>query len=187
MNYIKLRQCKLEELRRAATVSRPDIRARLAPIASRINRLRGSDVYRINGLVRVRKDWQRATELKYASSSKPWKALGWGDGVHRDLWNRGDRVLRCSRTLAGWSDAAYGDQLATGRCRLGYVVGLMSSTLKGPCRILQRASTFARNMEKSNLGGRVYAPSEMMDHVLLLKEFFGPFEGMRPGAAGLGG
>ena len=44
----ELRQCKLGELCWLATVSRPDICARLARIAYRINSLQGSDVYRIN-------------------------------------------------------------------------------------------------------------------------------------------
>ena len=56
MEYIKLRQFKLGDLCRVATVSRPDICARLARIASRINALCGSDVYRINELVRAAKD-----------------------------------------------------------------------------------------------------------------------------------
>ena len=40
-------------------------------------------------------------------------------------------------------------------------------------------------MAKSSMGGRVYALSEMVDHMLLLKEFYGPIEGMNPGVAGL--
>ena len=76
-------------------------------------------------------------------------------------------------------------QWTDGRCLLGYVIGLMSSTLKGPCNILKKTSKFARNMAKSSLGGEVYAPSEMADHTLLLKDCYGPFEGMNPGAAGL--
>ena len=76
MEYVKLRQCKLGELCWVAAVSRPDICARLARIASRINALRGSDSYRINEPIRAAKDWQRPTVLKYASPSHPWKTLG---------------------------------------------------------------------------------------------------------------
>ena len=54
---VELRQCKLGELCWLATVSRPDICARLARIASRINELTGSDVYRINDLVKTVKTW----------------------------------------------------------------------------------------------------------------------------------
>ena len=50
---VELRQCKLGELCWLATVSRPDICARLARIASRINELTGSDVYRINDVVKT--------------------------------------------------------------------------------------------------------------------------------------
>ena len=49
---IRLRQCKLGELCLLATVPRPDICARLARTASRVNSLQGSDVYRINDLVK---------------------------------------------------------------------------------------------------------------------------------------
>ena len=51
MDYIKLRQFKSGELHWVAAVSRQDICARLARIASRIIALRESDVYRINELV----------------------------------------------------------------------------------------------------------------------------------------
>ena len=54
---VKLRQCKLGELCWLATVSRPDICARLARIASRINALTGSDVYRINDSAKTVKTW----------------------------------------------------------------------------------------------------------------------------------
>ena len=67
---VKLCQCKLGELCWLATVSRPDICARLARISSRINELTGSDVYRINDLVKTVKQWQPATTLKYMSSLK---------------------------------------------------------------------------------------------------------------------
>ena len=55
-DYAKLRHYKLGELRWVATISRPDICARWARIAPKINALCGSDVYRINELVRVVKD-----------------------------------------------------------------------------------------------------------------------------------
>ena len=61
---IKLRQCKLGELCLLATVSRPDIGARSAHIASRVNSLQGSDMYRINDLVKTAKVWQQAAILK---------------------------------------------------------------------------------------------------------------------------
>ena len=151
-----------------------DICARLARIASMINAICGSDVYRINELVRVAKDWQQATVLKYASSCHLWITLGWGDSVQRGLRKRGERVHRGTTAPAGWPHAAYGYQSTEGKCRLGYVVGLMSSTLKGPCHISQPTSKFTREMAKSSLGGDVFAPSEMADHMLSLKDFLAP-------------
>ena len=74
----ELRQCKPGELRWLATVSRPDICALLARIASRVNSLRGSDVHRINNLLKTVNEWQRAKILKYRSSSnaeKPGRGL----------------------------------------------------------------------------------------------------------------
>ena len=65
MDYIKLRQCKLGNVRWIATVSRPGICARSARVASRIDALCGSDAYRIGELVRVVKDWQPATVCEW--------------------------------------------------------------------------------------------------------------------------
>ena len=75
----KLRQCKLGGLCRPATVSRREICAKLARIASRINSLQGADVYRINDLAKTVKKWQPATVLKYFSSGK----MGQGSSVRR--------------------------------------------------------------------------------------------------------
>ena len=44
-------QCKMGELCWLATDSRPDICARLAQLASKVNDLQGSDIYRINALI----------------------------------------------------------------------------------------------------------------------------------------
>ena len=49
-------QCKLGELCWLATVSRPDICARLAQLASKVNDLQESDIYRINDLIRTAKN-----------------------------------------------------------------------------------------------------------------------------------
>ena len=46
--------------------------------------------------------------------------------------------MRCeTKTLVGCWDAAYGDQSAEGKCRLGCVIGLMSPTLSRLRRILR--------------------------------------------------
>ena len=86
--------------------------------------------------------------------------------------------------MVGWSDAAYWDQSTEGKCRLGYVIGLTSSTLKGPRHILRQTSTFTRKMVKSSLSGEVYALSETVDHTLLLEDFYGPFAGRTQGMVG---
>ena len=51
MAEIGTRQCKLGELCRSATLSRPAIRARLAQLAAEVNSLQCSDIYRINDLI----------------------------------------------------------------------------------------------------------------------------------------
>ena len=91
------RQFELGELRRLATVARPDIGARLAKTASRINSLCGSDLYRIGELVRAGKEWGRAKSLKYASPSRPWKSLGFDGKAINDMRNKGGSytVERC--------------------------------------------------------------------------------------------
>ena len=49
---------------------------------------------------------------------------------------REEEIHEGPTTLVGWSDEAYGDQSTMGKCRLGYVIGLMPSTLRGPRHIL---------------------------------------------------
>ena len=88
-------------------------------------------------------------------------------------------------TMVGWSDAAYRDQPTEGKYRLGYVIGLMSSTWEGPRHILQWTSKLTRKIAKSSSGGEVYALNEMPDHMLVYKNCYGPFEGMNPGVVGL--
>ena len=100
------RQCKLGELCCLAAVSRPDICARLAHIASRVNMLRRSDIFRIYDLIKTVKSWQPRTVLKYASSSKPLFPPE-GDVLGR-FRARGEKMHKGATTLVGWSDAAYG-------------------------------------------------------------------------------
>ena len=127
---IKLCRCKRAQLCRLAAVSRPDICARLARIASRVNSLLGSDVYRINDLAKTVKAWQPLAILKYLSSSHMSKhARGDAD---REMRRRGGRIHGETATLVGWAHSAYGDQSTMGKCRRGSAIGLMSSTLLGP-------------------------------------------------------
>ena len=88
-------------------------------------------------------------------------------------------------SLVGWSDAAYGDLLQNGRCRLGYLSGIMASSLSGPCHVLQWTSKFTRKLVKSSLGGEVYAFSEMVDHMAPSKEFRAPCSRISPGLVGV--
>ena len=118
------------------------------------------------------KDWQQATVLQYASSSHPWKALGRSGKVRMDLRKRRERVRCGAMVILGWSDSAYGGQSTEEKRQLGCVIGLMSSTLKGPCHILRGNSEFTMKMAKSSLGGEVYALREMVDHMLLTKDSF---------------
>ena len=60
----------------------------------------------------------------------------------------------------------------------------MSSPLSGPCHVLQWTSKFTRKLVESSLGGEVYAFSEMIDHMALLREFYAPFSRMSPGLVG---
>ena len=135
MGEVQMCQCCSGELRWLAAASWPDICARLAQSAARVNSLRDSDIYRIDGLVQTVKEGQEATILLYASSSYPSeRAPGSKDGEMRI---GGEKVNCGAITLAGWSDAAYGDQTKEGRRRLGYVIRKASSTLRGPCREIQ--------------------------------------------------
>ena len=83
---VRRRRRKFGELRRVAKASRPDICARLAQLGTKINSLKGSDAYKKSDLIRTAKEWRRATVLK----NQPRPHIG-------------------TITLAGWSDAVYGD------------------------------------------------------------------------------
>ena len=80
----------------------------------------------------------------------------------------------------GSSDAAYEDQLAGGKCRLGYVAGWTSSTLQGTRRISQRTPKLVWETVNSSIGGEVYALSGMAGHMLLLGDFLGPLNARIP-------
>ena len=56
----------------------------------------------------------------------------------------------------------------------------MPASLNGPCHVLQRAPKFTRKRVKSSLGGDVYAPCGMLDHVALMRGFREPFLGRSP-------
>ena len=75
-------------------------------------------------------------------------------------------------TSAGWEDVASDNQTkGGGRDRLRNVIGLASSTLRGPRHLLQWTSKFTRKLEKSSFGGEAYALCEMIDFDALTGEF----------------
>ena len=82
-------------------------------------------------------------------------------------------------------DAAYCDLSEEGGCRVGYAIGLTSSSLSVSRHILQWASRFTRKLVESSLGGRVYASGEMVGHVALLRESFAPLLDISPGMVGM--
>lgn len=89
-------------------------------------------------------------------------------------WGKTTPIHEGTMMLVGWSDAAFGTHTQDGRCRLGYIIGLMSSTLTGPVHILQWTSKFTRKHVKSSLGGEIFALSEMWDHMEMIKDFYAP-------------
>ena len=119
----------------------------------------------MNDLVKTVHVWQKAADLACASSSSP------GAQARRDIDGRmrarEGKIRRGAVSFAGWSGAAYVDQSPEGRRRVGFVIGLMSSTLNGLRRISRRASLFARQWVKKSVGGGVFEFSEMIDHVSL--------------------
>ena len=133
-----------------ATVSRPDICARLARFPANPNNLRVFDIYRINELIKTAKLWQTGRTLKYpAGHAKPTVRppfcldAGWG---------KPRTIHEGTRMPAGRSHAAFGPHGLDGRCRLGYIIGLMTSTLIGPVHLPQWTSKFTREQVKSSLG-----------------------------------
>ena len=134
-------------------------------------------------LIKVAKTDQPRTVLKNASSSFPLSPAGI-DTMGRSRSN-GERVHGGTLSLVGWSDAAYGDLSQRGRYRSGYLIAIMSSSLSGSCHVLQWTSNFTRKLVESSQGGEVYAFSEMIDHMALLREFYAPFSLMPPGLVGM--
>ena len=84
-------------------------------IASRINFLQGSDVYRTNDLVKTAKEWRNATVSKYVPSPP----LGQDSPAPRDakMRRRRGKTHGDTMTLVGWSDApnAVGGNTVWGR------------------------------------------------------------------------
>ena len=139
-------------------------------------------MYRINALVKIARGWRQAAELKYVSASQ----LGQGNLALRDakIRRRREKIHEDTMTVVGQTDAAYESQSSLGKCRLGNVIGLTSPNLCGPRHIIHWMSKLTRRLDKSNLGGEVYALSEMVDHMSMLRESSGHFVDLCPGMVG---
>ena len=57
--------------------------------------------------------------------------------------------------------------------------------MRQPRDLLQWSSKFTRILAKTSVGGDVYASSELMDHVALLRELYASFADLSPGLVGL--
>ena len=163
-------QSKLGELCWSAAVSRPDICARLARFLANLNDLQVINIYRIDALIKIEKRWQSGRALKYhAGLPRPARcALSCPD----DGWGKPRPIHEGTMMLVGWSDAAFGTHAQDGRCRLGYIIGLMASALAGQVHILQWTSKFTRKHVRGFLGCGIFALSEMWGHVGVISEFF---------------
>ena len=93
-----------------AAVSRPDICASLAHIASRINSIQGVDGYRITDLVKTVKKWQPQQYFSSGRLVQGSLAPRMGGACKRKETSHGNAM-----TLVGWSGAAHGDQSVMGK------------------------------------------------------------------------
>ena len=133
-------------------------------------------------MVRTEEAWQKATNLKYASSSRSNELT---DGVVvGEMTARGERVHGRTMSLVRWSNAAYGDQSAKGKYPLGYIIRRAPSSPAGPRHVLQRTSRFTRKVVTRSLGGAAYALSEMVGHMSLIRDLYKSFEALSPGMIG---
>ena len=176
-------QCRSGKLCRLATVSRPDISARLSRIAPRMSPLPRSDCCRINDLVKTAKDRTQATVLKYAPAPHPLiQARGDFDGRMRA---RGEKCVVVQWLLRDGLMRRMVTSILRADAGVALQVGLLSPTNSGPCRIPQRASVFTRKLVRIISGGEVSALSEKIDRVACLRDFYAPFTGASPGMFGL--
>ena len=76
-------------------------------------------MFRINELV---------GEVKYAASALPRTSLGSEGTAKGDPWSMEEKLHYGTLSVVGWSDEAYGGQLAEGECGSGHSIGLMSSS-----------------------------------------------------------
>ena len=63
-----------------------------------------------------------------------------------------------------------------------YVIRPVSSALRGPCYLVPWSSNFTRKLEPGGLGGKVYALSDMADHVTVQRGPYAPSVDLSTGA-----
>ena len=165
---LQICQSKLGELCRLTTVSRPDIRARLARFSANLSGLKVINIYGINDLIKTVEKWQSECALKYFAG--PPKLARRSLSCPDAEWGKPRPVHEDTTLLVGRSAAAFGTHAQDARCRLGDIIGPMSST--GPVHILQWTSKFTRRHVKSSIGGEIFAPSEMWGCMEMIREFY---------------
>ena len=99
-------QCKLRELCRLATASRPDKCARTGELASKVNPTQGSDNRRLIDRIEIVQVWQPAAILEYASISDPDEPAP-GDG-HVRMRARGKKCIVAPCLLRGARCSVWG-------------------------------------------------------------------------------
>ena len=124
--------------------------ARLAVPAAEVYQWQIYEVYRLNDLIRTAKQRQDRVALTFNS----------------DL----DLQHTC---FAEWSDAPYSEYSRDGKRRLGYMFGLMPSTLDGSSHLIHWSSRNTRRTVKRSLAGHTYALGEMVGHMKLVLAFYG--------------
>ena len=149
----------------------PDLRARPAQLGSKVNSAQGSDFYRMNDLIKT----ARGSHQNGSSQGRDFSAQ------QAAVFKYQSGLRQGTLTLAGRSDATYGDQTKDGRWRVGCLINVLPSSLRGPCYIHQWLSNLTRITVKSSIGGDLHASSKMMDQMALLWEFYTPFADIMPG------
>ena len=158
-----------------ATVSGPEIRARLARIPLRIDSLNESDVYRITELARAVEAWREATVPKHASPSRPWKSIALEGKAKDDLRNLGggdtlrNVVFSWTAVCSLWVPVDE-RKVSIGLCDWPDVLVVTWAVPRFSIGILV----------KCRLGGEVYALSAIMGHMSLLRNFHPPLGGLDP-------
>ena len=87
---------------------------------------------------------------------------------------------------AAWSDAADGNQAEKRRCRLGSLIALPPSALRGLCHVPHWSSCSVSWAVKRSLEGEVYAFGELVDRMDIKWGFYTSFLDVALGMVGMG-